>query len=85
MVLVTRPGYSEKSILNLAAQELTEAEPSALLGAIINSADTSIPVSATEVEEDIELEYEDEDEDAFEDEELEEEQEEPIPTGATRS
>ncbi|MEQ8757749.1 MAG: AAA family ATPase [Coleofasciculus sp. G1-WW12-02] len=84
MVLVTRPGYSEKSILNMAAQELTEAEPSPLLGAIINSADTSIPVSATEVEEDIELEYEDEDEDAFEDEELEE-QEEPIPTGATRS
>ncbi|MFP4410345.1 GumC family protein [Coleofasciculus sp.] len=84
MVLVTRPGYSEKSILNLAAQELTEAEPSPLLGAIINGADISIPVSATEVEEDIELEYEDEDEDAFEDEELEEEQEEPIPTGATR-
>ncbi|MEQ9372560.1 MAG: AAA family ATPase [Coleofasciculus chthonoplastes F3-SA18-01] len=85
MVLVTRPGYSEKSILNLAAQELTETEPSPLLGAIINGADTSIPVNATEVEEDIELEYEDEDEDAFEDEELEEEQEEPIPTGATRS
>ncbi|MEQ9354592.1 GumC family protein [Coleofasciculus chthonoplastes] len=84
MVLVTRPGYSEKSILNLAAQELTETEPSPLLGAIINGADTSIPVNATEVEEDIELEYEEEEEDVFEDEELEEEQEEPIPTGATR-
>ncbi|HBL12037.1 MAG TPA: lipopolysaccharide biosynthesis [Cyanobacteria bacterium UBA11162] len=83
MILVTRPGYTQKAILNQATQELTEAEPSPLLGAIINGADTSVAVAPPEeIKEEIETEYEDEE--VFEENELEEDEEEQIPTGAAR-
>jgi capsular exopolysaccharide synthesis family protein len=47
MVLVTRPGYTQESILTEAIDELTEAELP-LLGAIINGVDKPIPIIHTE-------------------------------------
>ena len=80
MVLVTRPGYTEKAILSQATQELTEAEPSPLLGAVINDIDKSKSVDQHQAQN---IETEDEDEESLEDEEIEEE-EEAIPTGSVR-
>ncbi len=84
MILVTRPGTTQKSILDQAARELSEVEPSFLLGAIINGVEQSIPIEDfEEIDED---EYEEED--SFDDDELEEEEEEEeqekIPTPAMR-
>ncbi|MCP2729914.1 exopolysaccharide transport family protein [Limnofasciculus baicalensis] len=82
MILVTRPGTTQKSILDQAARELSEVEPSFLLGAIINGVEQSIPMEDFEDIDDDEYE----EEDSFDDDELEEEEEEEkqIPTPAMR-
>ncbi|MBE9125877.1 MULTISPECIES: GumC family protein [unclassified Coleofasciculus] len=85
MVLVTRPGYSEKAVLTQTAEELVEAEPSPLLGAIINGVDKPVSITPVEEVEEIVDSVDDEEEESFEDEEdYEEQQEEQIPTGAMR-
>lgn len=66
MILVTRPGYTEENILSTALEELTEAEPSSLLGAVINCVDK--PISVTGMGEvgsyyEEEIEYEETEED----------------------
>jgi capsular exopolysaccharide synthesis family protein len=78
IILVTRPGYSQGSILLAALDELTEADPSPLLGAIINGVDKPIPIAPIQ-----EIEIEGYEEETSEEEDLEE-KEANIPTGATR-
>ncbi|HCA95306.1 MAG TPA: lipopolysaccharide biosynthesis [Cyanobacteria bacterium UBA9226] len=80
MILVARPGTTQKSILDQAAQELSEVEPSFLLGAIINGAEQSTPMEDFEDIDDDEYE----EEDTFDDDELEEEEVEEIPAPAMR-
>jgi capsular exopolysaccharide synthesis family protein len=46
IVIVTRPGYTQESILAEAVEELTEAELP-LLGAIINGVDKPVPLTTT--------------------------------------
>ncbi|HBB34226.1 MAG TPA: lipopolysaccharide biosynthesis [Cyanobacteria bacterium UBA8803] len=75
LILVTRPGLTQKGILNQATQELTEAESVRLLGAVINGVDGAVPV--TPVEDGETEDYEEEE--SFEEEDLEED--EPVPTG----
>jgi len=77
IIVVTRPGYTQESILSKAVEELLEAELP-LLGAIINGVDH--PASLPLVEE-ITPEYEEEEEESLETEELEEDS---VTTGAMR-
>ena len=43
LILVTRPGITEKAVLNAALEQLLETEDLEVLGGVINGAD--IPVS----------------------------------------
>ncbi len=82
MVVVTRPGYTQGSILAQALEQLTEDELP-LLGAIINGLDKPVPpedIEAVAVE-DMGTMYEEED--TLEREDLE--KEDNVPTGAIRS
>jgi Mrp family chromosome partitioning ATPase len=82
MVVVTRPGYTQGSILAQALEQLTEDELP-LLGAIINGLDKPVPpedIEAVAVE-DMRTMYEEED--TLEREDLE--KEDNVPTGAIRS
>jgi Mrp family chromosome partitioning ATPase len=78
IIIVTRPGCTQESILAEAVDELTEAELP-LLGAIINGVEK--PVSVATTEESGETEDESEEPSI---EEAEVPQEENIPTGAMR-
>jgi Mrp family chromosome partitioning ATPase len=75
IIIVTRPGYTQESILSKAIEELLEAELP-LLGAIINGVDH--PISPSFVEE-ISPEYEEEE--SLEAEDLEEDN---VTTGSMR-
>ena len=82
MVVVTRPGYTQGSILAQALEQLTEDELP-LLGAIINGLDKPVPpedIEAVAVE-DMGTMYDEED--ILEREDLE--KEDNVPTGAMRS
>jgi Mrp family chromosome partitioning ATPase len=84
MILVTRPGYTQGSVLNKALEELTEEEELRLLGAIVNGVDRPVvatPVAAAPVEEVAPIYQE---EPVLETEEPKKE-EEPVPTGVLRS
>jgi Mrp family chromosome partitioning ATPase len=60
IVLVTRPGFTQESILVEAVDQLTEAELP-LVGALINAVDTPVAVSSVNTE-DIEADIEEEEE-----------------------
>ncbi len=79
IVIVTRPGYTQESILTEAIDEFTEAELP-LLGVVINGVDKPVPLTTIE-----DIGTEPEPEDTFEQEDLEEEEDEDnVPTGALR-
>lgn len=78
MVLVTRPSYTQESILTEAIDELIEAELP-LLGAVINGVDKPIPIARTE---EIHIQQRQDETEALERQELD--RENSIPTEAMK-